>query len=144
MLLEDELAAQLLDDGWNVKTLKGREPGDDEQPYLQVSVGFGNRPPKITLVTSRGKNPLNEAECEIIDWIDIKQVDLIIRPYSWNVNDKSGIKAYLKTLYVVVDEDFLEQKYADVPELEQLPARAGRTYDYVDAEVVEERRAIES
>jgi hypothetical protein len=123
VLLDDDLAAQMDADGWNVKALRGREEGDPDQPYLQVSVGFKNRPPKIVLITHKGRTTLTEEEVELLDWVDIKIVDLIIRAYSWNVNDKTGVKAYLKSIFVTVDEDELDLKYGD---LEELPARAGR------------------
>jgi hypothetical protein len=34
-----------------------------------------------------------------------------VRPYAWDVNGKTGVKAYLKTLFVTIDEDALELKY---------------------------------
>jgi hypothetical protein len=123
ILLDAETAEQLDRDGWNVKALRSREEGDPDQPYLQVSVGFKNRPPLIVLVTRRGRTTLGEDEIEVVDWIDIRSVDLIIRPYKWEVSGKTGIKAYLKSLYVIVEEDELAIKYED---LEQLPSRSGR------------------
>lgn len=123
VLLDEELATQMDADGWNIKALRGREEDDPDQPYLQVSVGFKNRPPKVVLITHKGRTTLTEDEIEVLDWIDIKQVDLIVRPYKWDVADKSGIKAYLKSLFITVDEDALDLKYA---ELEELPARAGK------------------
>ena len=143
LLLDPDVAERLDRDGWNVKALRAREEGDPEQPYIQVSVQYKGKPPKITLVTYYGKTPLTEDECEILDWIDIEQVDLILNPYEWSVNGKSGVKAYLKTLYVVVHEDELDVKYRD---LDELPARAGRAIEaanYIDGEVVEERKALE-
>ena len=53
VLLDDETARTLIEDGWNVKTLKAREEGDEPQPYIQVSVGFKGRPPRIVMVTSK-------------------------------------------------------------------------------------------
>lgn len=150
LLLDEGLAEQLHEDGWNVKALKAREPGDPPQPYIQIAVSYKIRPPKVTLVTesTMTKTPLGEEEVAILDWIDIKKIDLILNPYPWSVNGKSGIKAYLKTLYVVLMEDELDLKYR---ELEDLPARAGRAIeghwegnDWIEGEVIEERKAIEA
>lgn len=124
ILLDENLAEQMDQDGWNVRALKAREEGDPDQPYLQVSVGFKGRPPNIVLVTSRGRTSLSEDECEILDWADIQMVDLSVRPYEWEVNGKSGIKAYLNSIFVTIHEDALDLKYAD---LEDIPARSGRT-----------------
>lgn len=123
VLLDEDTALAMDRDGWNVKALRAREDGDPDQPYLQVSVGFKINPPKIVMVTSRGKTILGEDECELLDWADIRSVDIIVRPYQWTVNGKSGIKAYLKSIYVVIEEDELDLKYAD---LNELPSRSGR------------------
>jgi hypothetical protein len=126
VLLDDELAEKLLEDGWNVKHLRPREEGDPAQAYLSITVGYKGRPPRVVMITSRGRTVIDEDMIETLDWVDIKTVDLIIRPYTWAVGDKSGIKAYLKSLFVTIYEDALELKYAD---LEDLPARAGRVDD---------------
>ena len=123
VLLDDETAKQLTEDGWSVKTLKPRDEGDEPQAYVQVSVKYrgrnGNavRPPTIVMITSRGRTTLAEDLVEMLDWVDIANVDLIIRPFEWAVNGKSGIKAYLKSLYITIAEDELSLKYRDVPEL---------------------------
>lgn len=123
VLLDEELAKQLDADGWNVKALRGREEGDPDQPYLQVSVGFKIRPPRIVMITSRGRTDLTEDEVELLDWADIRKVDLIVRPYEWVVGGKSGIKAYLKSFFVTIEEDELDIKYAGI---DQIPSRSGR------------------
>lgn len=116
VLLEDEEAAALEADGWNVKYLQPREEGDKPQPRLEVSVHFGRNPPRIILITSRGKTALDESMVSLLDWADIETVDMIVRPYSWDVNGKTGVKAYLKSIYVTIHEDELELKYVDVPD----------------------------
>lgn len=115
-LLPADVAEQMDKDGWNVKYLKPREEDDEPQAYIQISVNFGNRPPKVTTVTSRGRTPLGEGEVDILDWAEIKTVDLIIHPYEWSVNGKTGVKAYLQSLYAVLEEDELDRKYADIPD----------------------------
>lgn len=118
LLLPEDTAEDMLAAGWNVKYLKAREEGDSPQPYVPVAVKFGGvRPPAITMITSRGRTPLPEEMVEILDWADLANVDVIIRPYHWNVSGKTGTKAYLKTLFATIQEDELELKYADVPEI---------------------------
>ena len=126
VLLDDPIAQQLRNDGWNVKWLKAKEEGEPEQAYLGVSVNFRGRPPRIVMVTYRGRTPLGESEVELLDWADITNVDLIVRPYEWTVRGETGIKAYLQSMFVTIEEDALELKYAD---MENLPPRGGRTQD---------------
>jgi len=109
------LAEKLKSDGWNVKELKPREPDDTPQSYLQVSVNYDNRPPKIVIVTSNGKNVVSEEEVGMLDWAEISNVDLIVTPYNWEFNGRSGIKAYVKSMYITIEEDEFEKKYADAP-----------------------------
>lgn len=100
-------------DGWNVRYLKPQEEGDDPTPYLSVAVNFRKgRPPKVVMMTSRARTYLSEDEIEVLDWANIEKADLIVRAYEWTVNGKSGIKAYLQSLFVTIEEDALERKYA--------------------------------
>lgn len=115
VLLDDPKMVKILEkDGWNIKYLKAREEGDEEQPYLQVSVNYAGRPPKIAVITSRGRTNIGEREVEMLDWADFVTVDLIVRPYHWDVNGKTGIKAYLQSLFATIEEDELERKYAEI------------------------------
>lgn len=117
VLLDDPVANAMAEDGWNIKWLKPREDDEDDatpQAYLPVSVNFKGRPPRIVLITSRGRTNLDEDTVETLDWVDILNVDLIVRPYEWTVNGKSGIKAYLQSIYVTIEEDPLEIKYSEL------------------------------
>lgn len=116
VLLDDETAEAMLADGWKIKYLQPREEGDQPQARLEVAVKFGKVPPRIILITSRGKTPLDESMVNILDWAEIETVDMIVRPYEWEVNGKTGVKAYLKSIYVTIREDELEKKYLDVPD----------------------------
>lgn len=117
VLLDNELASNLKDDGWNVKWLKPREEDDEPQAYIQVSVNFDTIPPKIVLVTSSGKQVLDDKTVSILDWAEIANVDIIIRPYNWEMADgMKGVKAYVKSMYVTIVEDEFEKKYSNVPD----------------------------
>lgn len=113
LILPPELAQQMLADGWNVKELRAREEeeGEEPTPWISVNVKFSVKPPRIVLLSSGGRTTLDEKNVEILDSMDIKTVDLVIRAYNWTVNNKSGTKAYLKTMFVTIEEDALEQKY---------------------------------
>lgn len=115
VILEHDDAMNLMDAGWNIKELNSRE---DEEPlyYLQTTVSFDNIPPKVVLVSGRTKTILDETTIESLDYAEIANVDLIIRPYHWEVNGKTGIKAYLKTMYVTVEVDEFAAKYEDMEE----------------------------
>lgn len=121
VLLDQQIAQDLANDGWNVKSLKPREDadeGEEEQAYLQVSVGYGKgRPPTVVIINQDGdRTNLDEQTVGELDWYDIQNVDLIVRPYNWEVNGKTGIKAYLKSIYVTIEEDELERKYPRNPQ----------------------------
>lgn len=111
VILDHDTAVQMLEDGWNVKYLEARDEGDEDTPYISVSVSYKNRPPRVVLITSGGRTQLAEDAVEVLDYADIQTVDLIARAYHWAVGDKSGIKAYLQSLFVTIEEDALERKY---------------------------------
>lgn len=112
VILDDIAAKQLLEDGWNVKILPAREEGEPDTPYIQVAVNFKNRPPNVVMITSTSRTRLNEETVGVLDWADIETCDLIARAYEWEVGEKRGIKAYLQTMFVTIQEDALERKYA--------------------------------
>lgn len=115
VFLDDELASNLLADGWNVKYPKEREfeegQEDTRQPHLAVSVAFNMYPPKIVMIAGENVTVLGEEELDILDWAEIKNVDLVLRPYHWAVNGQTGIKAYLKAIYVTIETDAFSAKY---------------------------------
>lgn len=115
VFLGEGMAKDLEKDGWNVKWPKEREDDTEmefeQDPYLSVSFSFKNFPPKIIMVTDGTPTRLGEDEVDMLDWAEIEKTDIVIRPYNWSVNGNSGVKAYLKALYVTLATDEFSSKY---------------------------------
>ena len=114
LVVDTDTANKLMDIGWNVRILAPRDDQDDPTYYIPVAVSYKYNPPKIYLVTSRNKIDITEDTVDSLDYAEFNQIDLILRPYNWEVNGNQGIKAYLKTMYAVLEEDDFAEKYADV------------------------------
>lgn len=116
LVLSEEMAETLSADGWNVKVMQSKDEDGEDTIYIAVAVRFDIKPPKITMITNGGntRTILDEDNVDILDVMDIANIDLICSAYEWNFNGKSGTKAYLKTMFVTIDEDALEQKYSHV------------------------------
>ena len=111
IIFDKETGEGLLEEGWNVRILQPREEGDDPGYALSVAVAFGNIPPKIYMISGRTKVQLDEDSVSCLDYAEIVNVDAVVRPYNWEVNGKTGVKAYISTLYVEVQEDKFSKKY---------------------------------
>ena len=121
VLLDEDIANELSNDGWNVKYLSPREEGDAPQAYIQVKVTFGKRPPKVVVITGSKKKLFDESDISKLDWMTFEHVDVKIRPYEYDINGKTGVSAYLKTMYATLMEDELDAKYASIEEDDDLP-----------------------
>lgn len=116
VLLDDDIAEELIHDGWNVRYLNPRDPSEKPQACLQVAVNYQNVSPKIVMVTRHGMSVLDEETVGALDWAEIENVDITISPYNWNMGGKTGVKAYVKTMYVTIVEDEFEDKYYNHPD----------------------------
>lgn len=125
--LDDQaLVDALKRDGWNVRELQAREPGEQPAYYISVEVSFRNYPAKVYMHTSKNVIELDENTIEALDYADIRKVDVTIRPYQWGpLNGRTGVKAYLKIMHVTIEEDVWAKKYAE----EEHPTEGGPDED---------------
>ena len=100
-------------DGWDIKKMKPKEGVADEEDkyYLPVSVSFNSIPPNVFMITGNKKVQLNEDTISNLDYSEIENADLILTPYNWEVNGKTGVRAYLKTAYISIVQDEFASKY---------------------------------
>lgn len=115
---------------WNIKVLKPREEEDEPQPFLPVAMyfpraGSKGRPPEVVLITDKidpetgavigkSRTNLNVDTVSLLDWANIVHVDLAIRSFEWDHLGRTGIKAALNAIYVTIEMDTLQAKYANI------------------------------
>lgn len=116
-ILPAELAQMMKDDGWNVKQFKPK-PEDEGEPdfFIKVKIGVNGRPPRMVMINSAGRLDIDVDGCQVFDYVRAKNVDLTLSPYEYEFQGNSGISAYLNSLFVTVEEDELDRKYANIPE----------------------------
>lgn len=91
----EEMARELTEAGWNVKSKPPREAGEDPLRYLPVKIKFNANGPGVQLVTGNITRQLEEPEVGLLDDIRIDHANMDIRPYDYEVNGRSGRAAYL-------------------------------------------------
>ena len=109
---DPESAQQLIEDGWNVKSRPPRSEDEEALYHLPVSVSFSNFPPEVHVLIGRTMTELNEETIHRLDSLYVETVDLVIRPYNWEVGGRKGTKAYLKTMYATIKQNPFADKYA--------------------------------
>lgn len=111
IIFDNETGEDLKEQGWNVRPLRPRDEEELPDYCLEVSASFGKMPPEIYMITGRKKTALNEDTISCLDYAEIITTDIVVRPYNWEVNGKTGVKAYVKTMYVTIQEDKFSSKY---------------------------------
>jgi hypothetical protein len=111
-----DMEVDLRADGWPLKTRLSQDPEEPPLVYLPVKVSYKNIPPNVVMVTSTRKQQMTEENVGLLDGADIIRVDLEVTPYNWSYRDRSGIKAYLKEMFVTIAESRFADRYRDIPD----------------------------
>ena len=106
-----EIADELIADGWAVKIKPPRDDDDSPFMYLPVKVKFNNRGPAAYVKSGNSVQRLNKDTIGMLDEIDIQSVDMDLRAYDWEVNGKTGRSAYLQAINVIQNIDRFGAQY---------------------------------
>lgn len=125
-VIDDEaLAKDLIDSGFSV-SVKEFEDGN-VQYKVKINLAYSEKSnPMIYLVTGKSKTLLTEEVVGQIDFMDIVNVDLILR--AWDYGERMGTKSgephmsfYIKKAYFTQEVDSFSRKYDFADEEEILP-----------------------
>ncbi len=112
LILRPEDAQMFIDAGFRVRERPPRGEGEDPLYLMAVNVSYKFRPPRVVVIRGRNKIELNEETISELDYADIEYIDMTIRPYRWTMPDgRTGVKAYLNSMYVTLVTDPYEEKY---------------------------------
>lgn len=109
------MADELRQEGWNVKDRPLQEGADDSEQEWTLPVKLNmNRYTQVWLIVGNHKTLLDEDTVSQLDVVDIVNCDISIRPYEWEMNGRTGITAYVDSMYVIIRENKFAEKYADL------------------------------
>lgn len=109
------MADELKQEGWNVKERRLQEGADPSEQEWTLPVKLNmNRYTQVWLIVGNHKTLLNEDTVAQLDVVDITDCDLSIRPYEWEMSGRTGITAYVDSMYVTIRENKFAEKYADL------------------------------
>lgn len=117
-----EVADALIEAGWNVRIKPPREEGESPFMHLPVKVKFNDRGPNVYLRTGDKQIALNERTVGMLDRVDIRSVDLDIRPYDWERDGETGRSAYLHSMRVYQEVDRFAERFAEEEYPDELPS----------------------
>lgn len=116
VIVSREAADELATLGWTIKAYERQnaDEGDEPEYTFRVRISYKFEAPRIYLIKGRKKifvdNPdmLNSVRRD-----NTRKISLIATPSRWTQPGRSGVSAYIKEMYIEVEESRLEAMYAD-------------------------------
>ena len=109
------MAEELRNEGWNVKDRHLQEGADPSEQEWTLPVKLNmNRYTQVWLIVGNHKTLLDENTVAQLDVVDFVNCDISIRPYEWEMGGRTGITAYVDSMYVTIRENKFAEKYADL------------------------------
>ena len=107
------MADELRNEGWNVKERPLQEGADPSEQEWTLPVKLNmNRYTQVWLIVGNHKTLLDENTVAQLDVVDIVNCDISIRPHEWEMSGRTGIAAYVDSMYVTIRENKFAEKYA--------------------------------
>ena len=109
------MADELRQEGWNIKERPLQEGADPSEQEWTLPVKLNmNRYTQVWLIVGNHKTLLDENTVAQLDVVDFVNCDISIRPYEWEMGGRTGITAYVDSMYVTIRENKFAEKYADL------------------------------
>ena len=109
------MADELRQEGWNIKERPLQEGADPSEQEWTLPVKLNmNRYTQVWLIVGNHKTLLDENTVAQLDVVDFVDCDISIRPYEWEMSGRTGITAYVDSMYVTIRENKFAEKYADL------------------------------
>lgn len=124
IIIDDEFANELENEGWTCINHKPRNSKDPDSPIVsrfKIKMNFNSSNPPSVFVASRDGKRRTQVDPS---WLDdqnidrrrIEWCDIEVNPYNRNVNGKDWCSAYLSEITIKLQEGAFDYKYAeDVP-----------------------------
>lgn len=120
LVLDEGLAEELTNEGWNVKYREPKVDGDDALITTEIVANMESKyPPKVVLISEfRGRMRQNELDGDTIGHLDdirLENVDLVIHPYEHG-RGVYKVKGYLKAIFVTQAQSdaYFGGKYSNI------------------------------
>lgn len=110
IFLDNETAARLEEQGWNIHWPKPTENDteNEKNPFLKVRVNFNWKGLKIVMIVNGKPEFLDEDTVGVLDTAELENVDVSISPYEY---EPGKISASLASIYATVKTDEFMAKY---------------------------------
>lgn len=148
VILSEEEGKALKASGWNVKQRPPREDGEILPPYMKVSIGTDSflkgRTKIYRMDVDVDGTPRRDGNGDIVkavltpetvgqlDSAYIVDAQVILSPYYYDIQGRSGISAYVDEMTVVVQMDPWTAKYEDFNPENPDSAMNTTTFEIVD------------
>lgn len=127
----EDLAKAMEEDHWNVKHRPDREDPDRMHHIVKINVNYRSKnPPEIYILNEKKhrRTLMDETAVHKLDKAFIEYADISFNPYTKHWPDgRITTTGWLQELTVKIEENYLQEKYADY---EEAP-----TDDYIDDDI---------